>query len=134
MTNKVVMKINGKEVDDLEFSYSTVDGEYIDAFGNTAYRVNGVPHRKDGPALVYNNGQLEYWQNGVRHREPKEGPAVVFPNGNGDYWVYGRRLKDFCQRLLGSRWFRWVYYKWYHNTEKQFDIRKLPKHTDIEII
>jgi hypothetical protein len=33
-----------------------------------------LKHRTDGPAVVYTNGDSEYWVNGVRHNE--DGPAV----------------------------------------------------------
>lgn len=120
----VPMKINGRIVDDVEFSFSEEDGSYEDAFGNMAHRVNGAPHRIGLPALEYANGQKEFWRYGVRHRDPKEGPAVVFPNGNGDYWVHGRRLKETCQKLLKVRYLSWIYFWFYYQKERQFHVPK----------
>lgn len=123
----IKMKINGREVDDVEFNFSEENGEYCDSFGNVAYRVNGAPHRTDGPALIYSNGQKEFWRYGVRSRDPKEGPAVVFPNGNGDYWIHGRRLKETCQKLLSMRYLSWLYFLFYYNKERQFHVQSISK-------
>ncbi len=34
-----------------------------------AWFANGVPHREDGPAFVYEDGTEEYWLNGVEYSE-----------------------------------------------------------------
>lgn len=51
------------------------------------YYQNGVPHRVGGPAVVYANGQREWWCRGQRHRVG--GPAVIFPDGTQEWWVEG---------------------------------------------
>lgn len=115
------MKINGKEVDDAEFNFSTEDGMYQDSFGNMIYRVNGLGHREDGPALILANGQVEYLRYGMRDRDPKDGPAIVYPNGKGDYWQQGYRLTEFCQRLLNGRYTRWIYFWLFANSPKRLN-------------
>ena len=64
------------------------------------YEVDGLPHRADGPAVVYyyEDGKLdsEYWYlNGKLHRE--DGPAIVhhMPDGttlHGSWYQHGRPL------------------------------------------
>ena len=41
----------------------------------TFYNEHGVIHREDGPAVIYSNGDFEYWLCGKRHRQ--DGPAVI---------------------------------------------------------
>ena len=49
-------------------------------------------HREDDlPAVIYPNGDVEYWVRGLRHR--KDGPAVIY--GNKQYWfVEGKFEKE----------------------------------------
>jgi len=53
----------------------------------TFYRVNGVNHREDGPAVI-NSYMEEWWINGQRHRE--DGPAIVSIGGSVSYYVRGK--------------------------------------------
>jgi hypothetical protein len=52
---------------------------------------NGRPHRTDGPAVIYPNGDQEWWVDGKRHRS--DGPAILW-NGKPGYgrvtgwWLY----------------------------------------------
>ena len=39
-------------------------------------------HRENEPAVIYPNGDCEYWQYGSRHRN--DGPAVIY--GDKQYW------------------------------------------------
>ncbi|RTK95480.1 MAG: hypothetical protein EKK64_06565 [Neisseriaceae bacterium] len=41
-------------------------------------------HMENKPAIIYPNGDVEYWQWGKRHRN--NGPAVIY--GNKQYWFY----------------------------------------------
>lgn len=44
----------------------------------------------DKPAIIYSNGDKEWWCHGARHRE--NGPAVIY--GNKQYWFdFGRFVK-----------------------------------------
>ncbi len=35
----------------------------------TEHKVNGIRHCIDGPAVIYSNGDSEWWFEGKRHRE-----------------------------------------------------------------
>ena len=47
--------------------------------GNKAWFLNGLRHRKDGPAIEHLDGYKSWWINGLRHRE--DGPAIEYING-----------------------------------------------------
>ena len=55
--------------------------------GIIEYRVNGLLHREDGPAVERPNGILEWFRNGAPHRE--DGPAVEYPNGSKEFYDNG---------------------------------------------
>ena len=58
------------------------------------YRYNrkGQLHNTQGPAVVYANGSVWYYQNGKRHRT--DGPAVIHAKGRVEYLVDGRELSE----------------------------------------
>ena len=60
--------------------------------GTTTWRLNGLRHREDGPAVEYANGEKHWYLNGRRHRE--DGPAVEWANGYKLWWVNGIQLSD----------------------------------------
>jgi hypothetical protein len=47
----------------------------------------GKLHREDGPAIERNDGDKEWYINGLRHRE--DGPAIEMYNGTLQWWVFG---------------------------------------------
>jgi len=47
-------------------------------------------HRNYGPAVIYNNGSVEYWRQGQLHNI--SGPAIETSRGKKVYYLYGRRL------------------------------------------
>lgn len=49
-------------------------------------------HREDGPAVIYSNGLVEYWQNGELHRE--DGPALSDHFGYEEYRVRGKPHRE----------------------------------------
>jgi len=55
--------------------------------GGYEWRVDGVLHRKIGPAVCYANGHKEWHYNGKLHN--LNGPAVVHKNGDVEYWEEG---------------------------------------------
>ena len=66
----------------LPTSTCEVDEEWV-----KRWKLNGVLHRVDGPAVECPNG-IRYWRlNGVLHRE--DGPAVEYPDGYREWWVNG---------------------------------------------
>ena len=56
-------------------------GAAADATSDTCckYFINGRLDRADGPAVIYNSGEEEYWRNGVPHRD--DGPAQYGAGG-----------------------------------------------------
>lgn len=54
-----------------------------------SHYVDGKLHRIDGPAIIYDNGTIKWYQNGKRHRE--DGPAFEYYNGM-KYWYYNDQL------------------------------------------
>ena len=51
----------------------------------------GKLHREgDKPAIVALDGYKSYWKNGRLHRD--NGPAVIYQNGDVEYWLDGQRL------------------------------------------
>ena len=52
------------------------------------YNALGQLHRDEGPAIIWDDGDLEWWQNGLRHRE--DGPAVEWHAGHKEWWVNDR--------------------------------------------
>jgi hypothetical protein len=43
-----------------------IEIEVISLYNGTAFYIKGtkVPHREDGPAVIFNNGKKEWWING----------------------------------------------------------------------
>ncbi len=56
----------------------------VDQHCTIRYTLNGVPHREDGPAIIYSDGYKSWWLNGILHRE--DGPAIEKPNGHKEWW------------------------------------------------
>jgi hypothetical protein len=58
--------------------------------GEMHWYVNNERHRNDGPAVIGLGGFKSYWQNDMRHRI--EGPAIIYSSGKEEYWQYGKRI------------------------------------------
>ena len=56
--------------------------------GTKHYYRNNLPHREDGPAVEWYNGDKEWWINGKRHRE--DGPAVEDCDGFKAWYYQGQ--------------------------------------------
>ena len=52
---------------------------------------NGLLHREDGPAITL-NGRKEWYKNGLLHRD--DGPAITLTNGREEWYKYGLRHRD----------------------------------------
>jgi hypothetical protein len=65
----------------------------IDEYGTTCW-VNriGELHRDDGPAQIYPNGTICWWQHGKRHRD--DGPAEQNVNGNSLWYQHGKKHRE----------------------------------------
>jgi hypothetical protein len=62
----------------------------INEYGTTRwYNKQGQLHRLDGPAVILDSGQKEWYVNDLRHRE--DGPAIEYPEGSKEWWLNGKR-------------------------------------------
>lgn len=72
----------------------------------------GQIHRILGPAIEHENGDKEWYQNGVHHRE--NGPAVEYSDGSRAWFLYGQ-----CHRENGPAIERTNGVKeWYQNGKR----------------
>lgn len=55
-----------------------------------AHYVNGILHRVDGPTIIWQDGQKEWYQNGKLHRI--NGPAIIEPDGKQWHYLDGQLL------------------------------------------
>jgi hypothetical protein len=60
--------------------------------GIQEWRLNGVYHREDGPAIIYPDGTQKWWLNGDLHRE--DGPAVIYPYGTQEWYLNGKEITN----------------------------------------
>lgn len=51
--------------------------------GDRFWRLDGLYHREDGPAVEWTNGTKLWYRNGLRHRE--DGPAAEYNTGGKIY-------------------------------------------------
>jgi len=71
--------------------YHRLDGPaVIYTNGQEEWWINGQRHRLDGPAVICPDGQVEWYINGKRHR--LDGPAVIYPDGVKEWWKHGNRI------------------------------------------
>lgn len=59
-----------------------------DDFTSVQYRRGMHLHRRDGPAVEFNDGMYMWFYNGLLHRD--WGPAVLNTSGEEEYYVHGR--------------------------------------------
>lgn len=63
----------------------------------------GTLHRLDGPAVIWEDGDKEYWVNGKLHR--LDGPAMELHSLDTFLWfVNGIRIRDEKENLLRFWW------------------------------
>jgi hypothetical protein len=61
----------------------------VDDYGTVHYyNALGQRHRVYGPAVIYSNGDYEWYRNDQLHRP--DGPAVERPDGYQSWWQIGR--------------------------------------------
>jgi len=60
--------------------------------GNERWYKNGIPHRDNGPAVIFNDGCQYWYKNGKYHRE--DGPAVIWSNYQAWYLDDKRYSRD----------------------------------------
>lgn len=56
------------------------------------YKEDGLLHRKDGPAVIYHNGNQAWYKEGKIHRD--DGPAVIYPNGEQFWYKEGKHHRE----------------------------------------
>ena len=62
------------------------------ADGYRAWFLHGKVHRKDGPAIVWPGEYQAWYLNGVQHRE--DGPALEYEDGDKQWWLHGSKYAD----------------------------------------
>jgi len=83
--------------------------------GNIYHRLDKKYHNNDDkPAIIYANGEMEWWQHGKRHRiggpairnweclewyengkrHCANGPAIMWANGDMEWWFDGKIHRD----------------------------------------
>lgn len=77
---------------------SLCENEGIRVDDSIRFYKNGDLHHTDGPAIIFDNGNTQYWYKGVPHR--LDGPAVDYEDYK-EWWVLGKQYneKDFYFRL-----------------------------------
>jgi hypothetical protein len=80
---------------------------YIDAYNTQRYEDDdGLPHRLDGPAIIYAGGDQMWWFHGLKHRIG--GPATTMASGIMFWWEYGQRHRldgPACQYGWHNEWY-----------------------------
>jgi hypothetical protein len=55
--------------------------------GVDVWKVDGLYHREDGPAVIYPSGTMIWYRHGILHCET--GPAWCWMNGDVEWWLNG---------------------------------------------
>jgi len=58
--------------------------------GTVEWRLDGLLHRDDGPAVIWPDNVQSWYQHGVRHRD--DGPAVIWPDGSVEWRRHGKKV------------------------------------------
>ncbi len=74
-------------------------GEKITSSISIRYYLNENFHRKEGPSIIFHDGEKHWHKNGKRHC--LDGPAIEYADGHKEYWINGIKYweeKDYiCQ-------------------------------------
>lgn len=73
--------------------------------GTITYRLNGLYHRLDGPALIYSNGEHKWYHHHQLHR--LDGPAVTRENGTQEWYRYGLRHRANGPAIIREHSYQW---------------------------
>lgn len=60
---------------------------YISKKGSKIWKLNGRPHRLDGPAVELYHGGEQWWVDGNLHR--LDGPAIIKKDGVSEWYIMG---------------------------------------------
>jgi hypothetical protein len=74
--------------------------EKIELDSRVEYRLNGVLHREDGPAVECTNGYKEWYKHGIYHREG--GPAIEYKNGSKSWCLNGKLHREDGPAIEGA--------------------------------
>jgi len=95
--------------------------------GTKRWKLNGVLHREDGPAMEFVSGTKKWYINGLIHRE--NGPAVEQNDGISEWYKQGKR-----HRIDGPAWISPISSEWWINDfEITFKIRQWAKDNNIDL-
>ena len=67
---------------------STSNSSFTIVTRDKAHRISSI---NDEPAIIYKNGTLVWYKKGKIHRE--KGPAVIYANGDTEYFLSGVRFQ-----------------------------------------
>lgn len=91
--------------------FKLTTGKYDTLYGRQEWYREGVLHREDGPAIIYESGAQKWYKFGKCHREDgpalilsagiqewhkageihrEDGPAIIHPNGNQFWYLLGK--------------------------------------------
>jgi len=73
----------------------------IDKWGTRRWRLNGLLHRTDGPAVVWLDGAEQWYLNGHRHRTT--GPAETYKNGNQHWFINDKDITKAVEKWIKDR-------------------------------
>ena len=81
-----------KEVADRRGEHHRRDGPaVVKENGDREWWLDGKRHRVGGPAIEETNGYKEWWLNGKIHRE--DSPAIEWPDGDKSWYLNGKRYR-----------------------------------------
>ena len=81
------------EIDEQQYLLYILQGYEFDINEERViWRLNGLWHREDGPAVTYSDGTQEWWLNDQIHRE--DGPAVVSSDGRQEWFLNNQRHRE----------------------------------------
>jgi hypothetical protein len=85
--------LNGQSVSEAEFILNARGIPYLRKNGKcSAWYLDGVFHRDNGPAITYEGDSEEWYYKGQRHRYGY--PAIVRSDGTEEWWIYGTKIFD----------------------------------------
>lgn len=90
----------------IDATYDALKYQIVKYGTYTEYQnIRGQTHRTDGPAIIYNSGTREWWENGKRHRE--DGPAVIWGDGNNEWYANGKRHRIGGPAIIWGECVQW---------------------------
>jgi hypothetical protein len=94
--------------------------------GEKEWRLDGLRHRKNGPAFIAPNGKKEWWLGGERHRE--DGPAVIWSNGHREWYLDDKLHREDGPAVISPDHGRGWYVKGRFLDKHDFETIEMVKH------